>query len=334
MAANQENNQKIKLLKIMEILQQETDEEHPLKTSDICARLLGMHITCDTRTLGKDMRFLNEQGYEILYRMAGHEKAYYVEDRSFSVPELKVLLDAVQAASFITEKKTGELTEKIAALGGSHRAELLTGNMIRFNTRKHSNEAVYYNIDTLEQAITERRKASFYYFRLNEQGERIYRHDKRRYVQEPVALIYLEDNYYLLCYNTEQKKLWSYRIDRMSEVKIEEAGISKAAANIIEKEDLSQYTEETFKMFSGESRPVRLRFTENLIDMMFDRFGEDTGMERTEDDLIEALVKVQVSPMFFGWICQFAGQMQIVWPDSVSDEFNKYIRNVNTISRP
>ena len=116
-------------------------------------------------------------------------------------------------------------------------------------------------------------------------------------------------------------------------MEVEHAGISKKAMDIIEKEDLSKYTEETFKMFSGESRPVRLRFTENLIDMMFDRFGEDTKMERTEDDLIEALVKVQVSPMFFGWVCQFAGQMQIVWPESVGDEFNEYIRNVNTISR-
>ncbi len=327
----QVNNQKIKLLKIMEILQQETDEEHPLKTSDICARLLEMHITCDTRTLGKDMRFLNDQGYEILYRMAGHEKAYYLEDRSFSLPELKILMDSVQAASCITEKKTGELTEKIAALGGSHRAELLTGNLVRFNTNKHSNEAIYYIIDTLEQAIIRRKKISFYYFRLNENGERVYRRDKYRYVQEPVALIYLEDNYYALCYSAKWKNLGSFRVDRMAEVEVEKVSITAAAKKIIEKQDFSKYTEETFKMFSGESKPVRLRFTENLIDMMFDRFGEDTKMQRTEDGLIEALVKVQVSPMFFGWICQFANQMQIIWPDSVIDEFNEYIKGVNKV---
>ena len=144
-------------------------------------------------------------------------------------------------------------------------------------------------------------------------------------------MIYLEDNYYALCYSSKWQKLASYRVDRMAEVEVEKSKITKKAAEIIEKEDLSKYTEETFKMFSGESRPVRLRFTENLIDLMFDRFGEDTLMERTEDDLIEALVKVQVSPMFFGWICQFAGQMQIVWPESIGDEFNKYIKNVNSI---
>ena len=115
MKTNENNYQKIKLLKIMEILR-ETDEDHALKTSEICYRLHCMDITCDTRTLGKDMRFLVSQGYDIQYRMQGHEKAYYTEDSRFSVPEVKILMDAVQAASFITEKKTRELMAKIDPL--------------------------------------------------------------------------------------------------------------------------------------------------------------------------------------------------------------------------
>ena len=121
----QDNKQKIKLLHVMEILRQETDEQHPMLTSQICRRLGDFGISCERRTVGMDMRLLNEYGFEVMTTMIGHEKAYYIEDRSFSVPELKILLDAVQAASFITPKKTEELIAKIAALGGSHEAEIL-----------------------------------------------------------------------------------------------------------------------------------------------------------------------------------------------------------------
>ena len=127
-----ENCQKIKLLKLYELLCQETDEQHPLTTMNIVDRLAQMGISCERRTVAKDMAILNEQGYEVMARWVGKEKAYYVEDRSFSVPELKVLIDAVQAASFITGKKTEELVDKIASLGGSHRAEILKSNMVCF----------------------------------------------------------------------------------------------------------------------------------------------------------------------------------------------------------
>lgn len=139
-----ENCQKIKLLKLMELLRQETDELHPLSTNEICNRLNTMGISCERRTLAKDISLLNEQGFEVMWCRVGKEKAYYVEDRSFSVPELKILIDAVQAANFITDKKSIELIDKISALGGSHRADILKNNIVCFNTRKHSNETIYY----------------------------------------------------------------------------------------------------------------------------------------------------------------------------------------------
>ena len=154
----EENYQKIKLLKIMEILRQETDEEHPMTKVELAARLVAMNVSCSPRSLIRDIKLLNEQGYEIMDRLIGHEKAYFVCDRSFSVPELKILIDAVQAASFVTNKKTGELIDKIAALGGSHRAAILKGNMVKFNARKHRNETVYYTVGYLEDAIKQNRK--------------------------------------------------------------------------------------------------------------------------------------------------------------------------------
>lgn len=325
------NHQKIKLLKIMEILTQESDEENPIRTSEFCRRLNEMQISCDTRTLGKDMRFLNDQGYEIFYKMLGHEKAYYVVDRSFSVPELKILIDAVQAANFITDKKTKELTEKIAALGGSYRAEILKSNIVHFNTGKHSNEAVYYTVDTLEQALLQKKKVSFYYFSLNENHERVYRFKKHRYIEDPVALVYNEDNYYLMCFNLKWGNITNYRVDRMADVRAEEEGIDKRTRQLMKKFDIGGYTEEAFRMYGGEPKKVKLQFKDELIPVVYDKFGEGTKMKRIGEGLIEAFVRVQVSTTFFGWLCQFPGIMQLTWPPSVVEQLDGYAAYVNRI---
>jgi predicted DNA-binding transcriptional regulator YafY len=164
------NDQKIKLLKLYELLKLETDEGHPLTTREICEQLGDIGITCDRRTLSKDIALLNEYDYEIMSVMIGHEKAYYVEDRRFSIPELKILIDAVQAANFITEKKTNELISKIAALSSSNKAEVLKGNMVIFNSNKHSNESIYYNIGYINEAIENKRQVSFNYYDLDEEA--------------------------------------------------------------------------------------------------------------------------------------------------------------------
>jgi predicted DNA-binding transcriptional regulator YafY len=162
-----ENYRKVKLLKLLELLRQHTDEQHPLTTNQICAAMGDMGIPCDRRIVTQDVANLNELGYEIMSMMVGHEKAYYVADRNFSVPELKILIDAVHASSFITEKKSGELIEKLADLAGSHRAEVLKRNMVCFNTRTHSNEKILYAIDALEEAILTQKKVIFLYFDLD-----------------------------------------------------------------------------------------------------------------------------------------------------------------------
>jgi len=189
----QDNSQKIKLLKLYELLQQETDEQNPLTTNTIIKRLEETGISCERRTLAKDIALLNDQGYEVMTWKVNKENGYFVEDRKFSVPELKILIDAVQAASFITEKKTSELINKLASLGGSHRADILKSNMVCFNTRKHSNETIFYSVSFLEEAIQQQKKVIFRYYDLNEHGEKAFRKDGHHYVVEPVGLIFNND---------------------------------------------------------------------------------------------------------------------------------------------
>ncbi|MBR4727658.1 MAG: WYL domain-containing protein [Clostridia bacterium] len=317
--AEQSNRQKIKLVRLLEILQRESDEMHPLRKEQICERLNDYGISCNTKTLARDLRLLNSCGYEIMQVMDGHEKIYYVADRSFSVPELKILIDAVEAATFITEKKTGEMIEKIASLGGSNRARLLTDNRVLFNARKHSNESIYYNVNALEDAIAGKHTASFRYFDLNEAHERIYRKEKQRYVVEPLALVYLNDNYYLMCYSSKYQNLCNYRVDRMDQVQAEDESISEEAAAQLP--DLAAYTEQVFKMYGGRRETVTLRFGESLIAPVYDKFGEDLVLTRVNADALEATLDVEISPPFWGWLFQFAGEMTVIAPQSLADEY-------------
>jgi predicted DNA-binding transcriptional regulator YafY len=323
----EENYQKIKLLKIMEILRQETDEEHPMTKVELASRLVAMNISCSPRSLIRDIKLLNEQGYEIMERLMGHEKGYFVCDRSFSVPELKILIDAVQAAIFVTDKKTGELIDKIAALGGSHRAGILKGNIVKFNTRKHRNETVYYTVGFIEDAIQKNKKIIFKYFDLDENGQKVYRRDGHHYVVEPVALVFNEDNYYLIVYSEKHDNTANYRVDRIDSVEVLDDPISEKARSLRRK--VARYTEEAFKMFNGQPETVTLRFSDKLIGPVLDKFGEVTKMTRVDDHTIEATVQVRIAPTFWGWLFQFGKQMKIVAPDEIKDQYKQQLRELN-----
>ena len=319
----QDNCQKIKLLKLVELLQQETDESHPITTNEICQRLGTMGISCERRTVTKDVALLNEQGYEIMSQSVGKAKGYYIEDRSFSVPELKILIDAVQAASFITEKKSAALIEKIAELGGSHKAEILKSNMVCFNTRKHSNESIYYNVGYIEEALQKQRKIIFCYYDLDENGKKVYRREGHHYVTEPVALVFNEDNYYMIAYSAKHDNTTNYRVDRMDQVTVIDELVSETAINL--RKTVGDCTEQAFKMYGGTPVEVELEFSNQLIGVVYDKFGEDTPMTRVDEETCRAKVTVQISPTFWGWLSQFARKMRIISPDFVRADYIGHI---------
>ena len=322
----EQNIKKIKLLKLMELLREETDEQNPMVAKAVCKRLADKGVIVDRRVLTRDIDVLNDFGYEIMSTMVGHEKAYYVIDRSFSVPELKILIDAVQAATFVTDRKTPELVEKIAALGGSHRAEILRGNIVRFNTRKHSNESIYYNVDCLENAIQNNKKVIFLYYDLDENGEKVFRRDGHHYVVEPIALVFNDDNYYLTCYSTKHKGTANYRVDRMTAVEMIDEAISKKAKTL--RKEVGRYTEQIFKMYGGESEKVTLEFDNDLIGVIYDKFGEEAKIVRTGENTLVASVDVQVSPTFFGWLFQFGNRMKVVTPAEVVEEYKTRLKEL------
>lgn len=315
-----ENNQKIKLLRIMEFLRAESTEGKPVSTSQIISYLNSIHISCERRTLYKDMDMLIESGANIVKTELGRENAYYMNEVSFSLAEVKTLIDAVQAANFIPADKTADLVEKLLSYAGVRRSEIVRDNIIFFNNHKHSNQDIYENIEQIELAIRKKNQVSFYYFDLDEKRNRVYRKEKKRYITDPVALVFSEDNYYLVAYSQKYQNAVNYRVDRMDTVEVEEEPICEEA--LIKKRKTETYTEQVFKMYNGEAELVTMEFAPDKLGVIYDKFGENIEVRHADKGWLKIKVTVQISPTFWGWIYQLGDQIKIVSPKGVKPPFD------------
>lgn len=322
-----ENASKLKLLKILEILRQDSDEDRPLSTSELCLKLKEQGIVCDRRVLATDIARLIESGYDIICtKESGMSTKYFIADRSFDVPELRILMDAVQAASFITPKKTEVLLDKIAELGGSHRAALLKRN-VWFNTTKHTNEDILYIINEIDNAITNGKQLSFIYFDYTAEGTREYRKNGERYIVNPITTVFTNDNYYLVCYSDKHKdSVAHYRIDRMEKVNAESRNITPSA--VAKRFNPSKHYNEVFGMFTGETEQVTFEIDAKLLDAMIDRFGENIEFTTKESGKLTFTAQVQISPQFFGWCCSFGNLLRIITPKIVNHSFATFLTNI------
>lgn len=319
--------QKIKLLKIWEILNWKSDEQHPLSTQDIIMELSKLGIKCDRRTIYGDIDAMQSNGYSILNRRRGHDMVYWVQERKFDLPELKIIMDAIQNSKFIPKDKTEELLNKIASLGGSESTHLLKRNAVRFNVVKHSNADIYFITECLERAIENEHRVTFRYFDLNASGERVFRRDNRLYKEETLAMICDDGNYYLMCYHPEpeyENNVKVFRIDRIADISETDDGISKEAKKA--SKAIANYPKQVFKMYGGKIRKVRLSFDESLIGVIFNKFGEEISIKKS-GSRFTASVEVQLSPTFWRWLTQFPNQMEIVSPVDVKETYTAWIRS-------
>lgn len=315
------SNQRIKILKIWEILRQESDEQSPMPTSALIERLNDMGISADRKTIYSDIQLLNEFGYEIM-TARGRENAYYVIERPFDTAELKILVDAVRASKFITAKKSKALIEKLAREAGDCKAEILKRDVL-FDTVKHTNEEVYYNINYINEAITQKRKVSFLYFELDTKRHRVYRKGKWRYKVNPIAMVFNDGHYYLVGYMDRYENTVSYRIDRMEKVQVEEYPISRPEWI----KDISEIQRQQFAMFGGKPETVELWVDNRAVDAIIDKFGTSALFDSLPDGRYRVKVKVQVSPTFFGWCFIFGDLIEIKSPGAVRQQYLEVLEN-------
>lgn len=321
-----EKTNKIKLLKLWELLSQNTDPEHPMGTPEILERLKAMGIDCDRRTLYDDIKTLNAFGYEVECTR-GSSNEYSVDMDAFDVTELRILMDAVQAATFITDKKTKVFVDKIARLAGSRRAEVLMQNIVAFNTTKNSNEHIYYAVNEIATAINTQKKIEFTYFKYNSAHERVYRIDEETgepkvYRVNPYATVFSDDKYYLVCYDDKHEGMAHYRVDRMERVKVLDEDITPNER--VEKFDIQRHKKQVFSMFTGDMRTVSFEADADAetIGIIFDKFGDIKLSERNDRVTFEA--EVQISPTFIAWCCSFGNRLRVVSPPTVVHQVKEY----------
>lgn len=265
--------QKIKLLVLYELLLRQSDEEHPMTTNEIICALSEYGIEVTRKTLYEDIDILIRYGYDIVC-VKGRSNKYFIGERTFEKPEVEILLNIVGAAQFLSEKKTTELTQKIAELLGGVQADYLK-ELMSVNPIKHNNERIYQNIDAISSAILKKKKLSFLYFDYGIKGERLYRKDKGRYEVNPLGMIYSEDKFYLVCFHDKYGDPANYRIDRMDEVKVEWQAVTQLAK--FEKFNLNEYRNELFSMYAGERERITLLFPEICCPMLLSDLEKESS---------------------------------------------------------
>ena len=326
-----EKGQRLKLLKIWEILRQETDEAHPMSSVELLERLEAIDIKCDRRTLYADIQALNESGYKInCNRRKTNE--YFVERREFSMAEIQILMDAVQAASFIADDKTKLLVDKIAELAGSRKAEAIKKNVVAFNTVKSHNEDIYGTIAIITQALEQSKKIEFLYFDYDTNKRRIYRKENKVYKVNPVATIFSNDKYYLLCYDDKHGNPSHYRIDQMAEMKISSEDI--VPSKLSELCAIQKHKKQLFGMFTGDECEVSFEADNSLIDTVLDKFGFDTRLSVRNNQTFSFSASVQLSPVFLGWCCSFGDKLRVTGPEKVLDYLREHLDQINRYYMP
>ncbi len=318
-------NQKAKLLYLMKYLLEETDETHGVSAAQLMAHLESLGISSERKSLYNDLDTLRDFGLDVI-KLGGRPTLYAVAGRDFELAELKLLVDVVQASRFITEKKSLSLIGKLENLAGRHGARQLQRQVFVRNRIKSMNESIYYNVDKLHEAITFDKQISFRYFDYSITKEKLYRRGGARYQVSPYALTWDDENYYLIAHEAESGLVKHYRVDKMSDIETEKQ--QRNRSNDFDESKLAEYACKVFGMFSGEEHTVRLRFVNRLAGAVIDRFGRDVIINSKDDGSFTVTVNVVVSPQFYGWLCGFGDDVQLLWPEDIREDFIGYVKKL------
>ena len=306
--------QKGKLLALLRLFERRTDPEHRLSVPQLIRELEKQEIPTERKSLYSDIETLREAGYDI-EQQRGRGGGYYLAERQFQLPELKLLVDAVQASRFLTRRKSEQLIRKLEGLASEHQARQLQRQVAVSGRVKTMNESIYYLVDELHTAIAQNRMVTFQYYDWDMEKNRVLRHDGQLYRVSPWVLAWENENYYLIgCTGTgEECVVRHYRVDKMTRLTIVKA--DRQGCKLFEEFDPAAYARRTFGMFGGPQAKVRLRCAARLAGPVLDRFGMDvTLLPQPDGEHFDVWVDAVLSPPFWGWVCGFGGDIQVLDP--------------------
>lgn len=306
------DNQKLKIFYILDYLQKNSHQDHPVRAAELLTMLEQQHnIVCERKTIYSDIAALQDYGVDIV-SIPGKNGGYYIASRNFELPELKLLIDAVQSSRFLTEKKSRELIEKLCSQCSVYDARLMRRDVLVSGRVKSMNETIYYNVDAIQDAIAENRKITFRYFDYGLDGKRHYRN--RNYQASPYGLCQDHENCYLLAHS-ERHGVTSYRVDRMNDIRLLDD--PRTPCPELTGKALTEHANRLFQMYAGEQTAVKLRFHRSLINAVIDRFGREVMLIPDGEEHFVFTAEVAVSPMFLSWVIGFGQKAKILYPESV-----------------
>lgn len=318
-------NQKLKCLYLRQFLLENTDEAHPVTVSQMIDYLARHDIAAERKSIYDDIDGLRSYGLDIEYRKA-QDGGYFIANREFQLPELKLLVDAVQSSKFLSLRKSNELIAKLEKLASRHEAQALRRQVYVAHRIKNMNESIYYNVDALHSAIAAGSRITFRYFDWDMNGKKKYRHEGKRYRISPWALLWDDENYYLVGYDAEHAERRHYRVDKMES--ITQTGEERLGKELFAGFDPAAYSRKVFGMYGGEPQKVTLRFESSMSNIVFDRFGRELILTPDREGGFTVTVEVVPSPQFFAWLTGLGAPVKILSPQPIVQQFCDYLQSV------
>ncbi len=320
-------NNKFKLYRLAQIMLEKTDDEHYITMPEILSALKEYDITADRKTIYADLKDLEQFGIEIEGEAVGNKYHYHVISRSFELPELKLLVDAIQSSKFITARKTNSLIKKLETLVSKYDAAKLQRQVYVSGRIKTMNESIYYTVDAIHNAISENKKIQFQYYQWNVKKEMELRHGGAYYHISPWGLSWDDENYYMIGYDSEADLIKHFRVDKMLHIQMMDE--KREGKEHFKQLDMADYAKKSFGMFGGKEQTIKLKVANDLVGVMIDRFGKDIMMIPADDQHFTMHVDVHVSGQFFGWIMSLGEGVKIIGPDEVVDQMRQEIRRLS-----
>ena len=318
------DNQKLKLLYLAKILMRETDDQHYLTLPQIIKRLQAYGVNAERKTLYTDFDELRRYGYDIIGENAQRNYYYHIGSRDFELPELKLLVDSVQSAKFMTDKKSKSLIRKLEAMASKYEAQKLQRQVVISGRVKTMNESIYFNVDKLHEAIGCDSQIRFKYYRWNVKKEMELRKGGAWYVVSPWGLMWDDENYYLVGYDGEEKKIKHYRVDKMLQISVLDK--KREGKEKFKEFNMPRYTKSLFGVFGGEEMQITLEAENDFVGVLIDRFGKDIIIRPVDEKHFRTIVNVAVSNQFLGWIMALGDGVKIVAPETAVERMKQEIR--------
>ena len=317
------DNQKLKIFYILDYLEKNSHQDHPVRATELISMLEHQHsIHCERKAVYSDIAALQDLGVDIV-SVPGKNGGYYIASRNFELPELKLLIDAVQSSRFLTESKSRELIEKLCRQCSVYDAQLMRRDVVVSGRVKSMNETIYYNVDAIQEAIARNRKITFRYFDWGVDGKRHYRN--KAYEASPYGLCQDNENCYLMAHS-ERHGVTSYRVDRMTSIQMTEE--QRTPCPELSGRAMIRQASQRFAMFAGETQSVKLRLHNKLVNATLDKFGRDILLIPDGEDHFVCTVEVAVSDQFLGWVISFGDDAKILYPEKVAEKCRELCKKV------